>query len=105
MDLRRYDEAIAARKRAMDIRRQIFGDVGGLLSIDASGLARMYARKGDYVMADSLFAVALTNLRRLVPERHHDVRDIYGFMSERYQLEGKRREADRYAELSRPRVR
>jgi len=105
MDLRRYDEAIAARKRAMDIRRQIFGDVGGLLSIDASGLARMYARKGDYVMADSLFAVALTNLRRMVPERHHDVRDIYVLMSERYRLEGKRSEAERYAQLSLPRVR
>jgi serine/threonine-protein kinase len=105
MELGRYDEAIVARRRAIEIRRQLFGDSGGLVGIDASGLARIYARKGDFVTADSLFTFALANLRRLLPETHHNVREVYGFMSERYRLEGKRVDAERYAQLAQPRVR
>ena len=105
MELGRYDEAIAARRRAIEIRRQIFGDNGGLMGIDASGLARIYARKGEFATADSLFTFALGNQRRLVPDTHHDVRDIYGFMAERYRLEGKRSDAERYAQMAQPRVR
>jgi serine/threonine-protein kinase len=105
MELGRFDEAIAARRRAIEIRRQIFGDTGGLMGVDASGLARIYARKGDFASADSLFAIALATLRRLVPETHHDVRGVYAFMSERYRLEGKRSDAERYALMAQPRVR
>jgi tetratricopeptide (TPR) repeat protein len=105
MELGRYDEAIAARRRAIEIRRQLFGSAGGLMGIDASGLARIYARKGDFAASDSLFAIALTNQLRLVPETHHNIREIYGFMAERYRLEGRRADAERYTLMSQPRVR
>jgi serine/threonine-protein kinase len=105
MELGRYDEAITARRRAIDIRRQLFGDSASIIGIDVSGLARIYARKGDFRSADSLFTIALANMRRLVPETHHDLRDIYTFMSERYRLEGKRSDAERYAQLAQPPLR
>ena len=54
-------------------------------------------------MADSLFAVALATQRRYVPETHHVVRETYGLIAERYELEGNRAEAARYARLAQPR--
>ena len=101
-DLGRYDEAIAARRRVVEIRRRLFGDGHGLYGVDLSLLARLYARKGEYTVADSLFRLALANRRRYVPETHADVRQMYRFMSERYRLEGKRGEAERYARMAQP---
>ena len=54
-------------------------------------LARVYARKREFPMADSLFRAALANQRRYVPDTHYDMRTIFGFMSERYRLERKPR--------------
>ena len=90
-------------QREIDIRRRIFGDESGIQGIDMAGLARVYARKREFPMADSLFRAALANRRRYVPDTHYDVRTIFGFMSERYRLEGKPAEAERYARLAQPR--
>ena len=103
MELGRYDEAIAEHRRVMAIRRAAFGDGGALEGIDLAKLARVYARKGDYATADSLFGQALANQRRYVPDTHPDVREIYRLISERYRLQGRQPDARRYAMLSRPR--
>jgi eukaryotic-like serine/threonine-protein kinase len=103
MELGRYDEAIAARRRALEIRERLFGAGSGIYGVDVSSLARVYARKGEYTVADSLFGLALANRRRYLPETHADVRETYRFMSERYRLEGKRSEAERYARMAQPR--
>jgi tetratricopeptide (TPR) repeat protein len=103
MELGRYDEAIAEHRRVMEIRRQAFGEGGALEGIDLSKLARVYARKGDYATADSLFGQALANQRRYVPDTHPDVREIYRLISERYRLQGRQPDAQRYAVLSQPR--
>ena len=63
-------------------------------------LARVYARKRDFSTADSLFRAALANQRLYVSDTHYDVRTIFGFMSERYRLDGKPGEADRYARMA-----
>ena len=102
MERGRYDEAIAARQRAMDIRRRIFGPETALYGLDLARLARVYARKHDFATADSLFRVALANQRQYVSETHHDIRQIYTLMSERYKLEGNRVEAERYTRLAQP---
>jgi serine/threonine-protein kinase len=102
MERGRYDEAIAFRHRAIDIRRRIFGPESAIYGIDMGLLARVYARKHDFQTADSLFRAALANQRRYVSETHHDIRRIYSLMSERYQLEGNRVEAERYARLAQP---
>ena len=102
LELKRYDDAIAARREVMAIRRGAFGDADALDGIDLGKLARVYARRGDYPTADSLFRAALANQRRYVPETHPDVREIYGEMAERYRLEGKPAAAARYAQLARP---
>lgn len=98
----RYDDAIALRQRSIDIRRRIFGNEGAGMGIDMGRLARAYARKHDFAIADSLFGLALANQRLYVPETHYDVRRIFGFMSERYRLEHKGAEAERYAKLALP---
>ena len=102
MERGRYDEAIALRRRCIDIRQRIFGEESALHGIDLGRLARVYARKRDFPAADSLFRAALDNQLRYVAATHYDVRTIYGFMSERYRLEGKRAEAERYARLALP---
>ena len=104
MERGRYDEAIAARQRSIEIRRQLFGDESAIYGIDMSRLARLYARKHDFATADSLFRVALANQRRYVSDTHYDIRAIFGLMSERYGLEGNRAEADRYARLAQPQL-
>jgi hypothetical protein len=71
--------------------------------MDQSRLARMYARTGAYSIADSLFRLALAKQRRYLPETHHVVRNTYAEMAERFRLEGKREEAERYARLAAPR--
>ena len=91
----RLDEAIALRQRSIDIRRQLFGGESAAYGIGISRLAQLYARKREFVTADSLFGAALVNQRRYVSETHYDVRAIFALMSERYALEGKRAEADR----------
>jgi serine/threonine-protein kinase len=98
----RYDQAIALRQRSIDIRRRLFGDQSAVYGIDVARLAQVYARKREFATADSLFSVSLANQRRYVSETHYDVRAIYGLMSERYRLERKRVEADRYARLAQP---
>jgi eukaryotic-like serine/threonine-protein kinase len=103
MGLERYDQAIAARERAIEIRRRLLGAGSDLYGIDVSRLARVYARQGDYAVADSLFRLALASQSRYVPDTHPDVRGIYGLMAERYRLEGKRAEAERFARQARPR--
>jgi hypothetical protein len=103
MERGRYDEAVALGRRGIDIRRSIFGDQSARMGLDLPLLARVYARKRDFPMADSLFQVALDNQRRYVPETHYDIRTVYGFMSERYRLEEKHAEAERYARLAQPR--
>jgi serine/threonine-protein kinase len=103
VELGRYDEAIAERRRVMEIRRAAFGDGGALEGIDLAKLAQVHARKGEYATADSLFGQALANQRRYVPDTHPDVREIYRLISERYRLEGRQPDAERYALLSRPR--
>ena len=103
MELRRYDEAIAARRRVMDIRRRAFGESGAWKGIDEGKLAEIYAREGEYAIADSLFRDALANERVYVPDTHPDVREIFREMAERYAREGKRADAARYAQMaSRP---
>jgi serine/threonine protein kinase len=102
MERGRFDDAIAIRRRSMDIRRRVFGDDTAIYGLDAARLARVYARKRQFPAADSLFRVALANQRQYVSESHFDVRTIYGFMSERYRLEGVRAEAKRYAQLALP---
>ena len=102
MERGRYDEAIAARQQSIEIRRRIFGDESAIHGVDLPRLARVYAHKRDFRTADSLFQAALANLRRYVSEPHHDIRQIYTLMSERYQLEGNRVEAERYARLAQP---
>jgi eukaryotic-like serine/threonine-protein kinase len=102
-DLGRYEEAIAARHRMLEIRRRLFGDSGITFGVDLSRLARVHARKGEYGVADSLFRIALASHRRFVPDTHYDIRELYGLMSERYRLEGKRAEAEQYARLAQPR--
>jgi eukaryotic-like serine/threonine-protein kinase len=100
MQRRRFEEAIALRERCIEIRRRIFGDESAMHGIDMGRLARVYARKRDFSAADSLFRAALANQRRYVSDTHYDIRTIYGFMSERYQLERKPAEAERYARLA-----
>jgi tetratricopeptide (TPR) repeat protein len=100
MERGRFGEAIALRQRCIDIRRPIFGDESALQGIDMARLARVYARKRDFPAADSLFRAALANQRRYVSDTHYDVRTIYGFMSERYRLERKPVEAERYARMA-----
>jgi serine/threonine-protein kinase len=100
MELERYDEAILARHRALDIRRRLFGNNGALYGIDVASLARLYARKGEYTTADSLFGAALANQRQYVPANHIDVRRIYQLMAERYRLEGKRADSQKYMQLA-----
>jgi len=100
MERGRLDEAIVLRQRCMDIRRRIFGDESALRGMDMGRLARVYARKHDFRAADSLFRAALANQRRFVSDTHYDVRAIFGFMSERYRLEGKPIEAKRYIRLA-----
>ena len=63
----------------------------------------MYAHKGEYRVADSLFQVALANQKLYVPETHPNVRSIYAVMAERFRLSGNRAEAERYARLAQPR--
>jgi tetratricopeptide (TPR) repeat protein len=103
MELGRYDEAIAARQRSLDIRRALLGEGNASFGVDLSRLARVYAHKGEYAAADSLFQVALANQARYVPETHPNVRGIYAVMAERFRLAGKRDEAERYARLAQPR--
>jgi serine/threonine-protein kinase len=103
MERGRFDEAIAARQRDMDIQRRIFGADSGNNALEVARLARVYARKREFPMADSLFRAALANERRYVPDTHFDTRAIFGFMAERYRLEGNSTEADRYARLAQPR--
>ena len=103
LELGRYDEAIAARRRTLDIRSHLFGADGPLFGMDQAWLARMYARNGAYPIADSLFRLALANQRRYLPETHHVVRSTYAEMAQRFRLEGKREEAERYARLAAPR--
>lgn len=98
----RYDEAIAARRRSLEIRRRIFGGESSIQGLDVSRLARIYARKREFSTADSLFRVALANQRRYVSDTHPDLRRTFGFMSERYRLEGKLEEAEQYARLAAP---
>jgi len=100
MERGRFDEAVALRRRCMEIRRRIFGEESALHGIDMGRLARVYARKHDFAAADSLFRAALANQLRYVSETHYDVRTIYGFMSERYELERKPAEAERYARMA-----
>jgi tetratricopeptide (TPR) repeat protein len=102
MERGRFDEAIALRRRCIDIRRRIFGDESASRGIDMGRLARVYARKRDFTAADSLFRAALANQLKYVSETHYDVRTIYGFMSERYRLERKPDEAERYARMAQP---
>ena len=102
MERGRYDDAIALRRRSVDIRRQVFGDSSRIHGLDLSRLARVYARKREFSVADSLFAVALANQRQYAPDTHYDVRAIFGFMSERYRLEGRRAEAEHFARLAGP---
>jgi serine/threonine protein kinase/tetratricopeptide (TPR) repeat protein len=100
MERGRFDEAIALRQRCIDIRRRIFGEETGSRGIDMGRLARVYARKRDFSVADSLFRAALANQLQYVSETHYDVRTIYGFMSERYRLERRPAEAERYARMA-----
>jgi serine/threonine-protein kinase len=102
MERGRYDEAIAARQQSIEIRRRIFGNESAVYGLDLSRLARVYAHKHDFLTADSLFRAALASQRRYVSEPHHDIRQVYALMSERYQLEGNRVEAERYARLAQP---
>jgi serine/threonine protein kinase len=98
----RYDAAIALRQRSVDIRQAIFGDASKIHGLDVSRLARMYARKRDFSVADSLFRIALANQRQYDADTHYDTRAIFGFMSERYRLEGRQAEAEHFARLARP---
>ena len=100
MDRGRYDEAIALRERSINIRRRIFGDTSGIQGLNVAMLARTYARKHAFAIADSLFQVALANQRRYVADTHYDTRMIFGWMSERYRIEGRREEAERFALLA-----
>jgi serine/threonine-protein kinase len=100
MERGRFDEAVALRRRCMEIRRRIFGGESALHGIDMGRLARVYARKHDFAAADSLFRAALANQLRYVSETHYDVRTIYGFMAERYELERRLAEAKRYARMA-----
>jgi serine/threonine-protein kinase len=100
MEQGRYDESIRARRRVMDLRRRSLGDRGVLYGIDLGKLAQVYARKGEYAVADSLFAAALGQQRRFVPETHPDVRELYRRMVERYRREGKTADVDRYRRLA-----
>jgi eukaryotic-like serine/threonine-protein kinase len=100
MERGRYDEAIAMRQRSVDIRRRIFGDSSRIHGLDVSRLARVYARKHAFAIADSLFQVALANQRQYAADTHYDIRTIFGFMSERYRIEGRRDEAKRLALLA-----
>ncbi|HEY7393603.1 MAG TPA: hypothetical protein VH559_02085, partial [Gemmatimonadaceae bacterium] len=84
-----------------DIRCRIFGDTSGIHGPDVAFLARVYARKHAFAIADSLFQVALANQRRYVADTHYDTRMIFGWMSERYRIEGRREEATRFALLAR----
>jgi len=86
-----YDDALASRLQSIEIRRRIFGDRSAIYGIDLPYLARTYAHKGDYRTADSLFRVALTNLRQYVDDSHYDVRRVCLLMAERYRLEGRSR--------------
>jgi hypothetical protein len=100
MERGRFDEAIALSQRSIDIRCRIFGDTSGIHGPDVAFLARVYARKHAFAIADSLFQVALANQRRHVADTHYDTRMIFGWMSERYRIEGRREEAARFALLA-----
>jgi hypothetical protein len=102
MERGRFDDAIALRRRSIDIRRRLFGDTSRIDGLDVSRLARVYARQRDFPIADSLFQVALANQRQYAADTHYDIRAIFGFMSERYRLEGRRAEAEHFAQLARP---
>jgi serine/threonine-protein kinase len=100
--LGRIDEAIAAHERALYLRREAL--VGTtLLAISKANLADLYARRGDYATADSLFGEALALQLARRPESHFDVRRQYRQMASRYAREGKTAEAERYRQLSLPR--
>lgn len=101
--LARYDEAIAAKRRVIEIRRRALGNGNNLYGIDVARLAHVYARKGDYSIADSLYRVALASQARYVPTTHPDVRHIYRLMAERYRLDGKGHAAAAYDRLALPR--
>ena len=103
MDLRRYNEAIAARRRAIEIIQRRFGEAPYTSGVEVAKLAQIYARKGEYAVADSLFHRALANLAIYRPATHLDFRQVHGTMAERYRLEGKRAEAERYARLAQQR--
>jgi serine/threonine-protein kinase len=100
MERGQYDDAIVLRQRSIDIRRQIFGDTSRILGLDAALLARVFARKHAFATADSLFWVALTNQRQYAADTHYDIRRIFGLMSERYRIDGRRKEAERFAVLA-----
>lgn len=103
MERGRFDEAIALRRRAIAIRHRVFGDESAIHGLDLGRLAWVYARKRDFTAADSLFRAALANQLTYVSPTHYDVRAIYGFISERYRLERKPAEAERYARMAQPR--
>lgn len=101
--LGRLDEAIGLYRRAIDIRQQLFGNDNAGYGLDLSKLARVYARKGDFRLADSLFQRALANQARYVDSTHPDVRRVYERMAERYRLQRNDTAARRYARLALPR--
>ena len=101
-DLGRFDDAIAAHERSIALRTDLAPD-HPLIGVRTGGLASVYARKGDYATADSLFAEAVTIMLKRFPSTHHDIRRIYGLMADRYAREGRVAEARKYTELARPR--
>jgi hypothetical protein len=65
-------------------------------------LSLVYRRAGRLAEAQEMVRQQHDIQRRFVPETHLDVREIYGDMAERYRLEGRDGEAEKYARVARP---
>ncbi len=98
VDKGEYDEADTLFQRALKIRRHHLGEKAGSLVIGAR--ARLYAHRGDYVLAEKLYHQALSMFRSDSSARHNDARRLRSELAGMYDEWGKSEKAGEYRLLA-----
>ncbi|MFQ5805045.1 MAG: tetratricopeptide repeat protein [Phycisphaerae bacterium] len=68
-----YDEAERLLQRALEIRRQTFGDEHPDVAASLQSLGHLFMKKGDYARAEPSMRDALAMRRRLLGEEHQKI--------------------------------
>ncbi|HKX31148.1 MAG TPA: CHAT domain-containing protein, partial [Blastocatellia bacterium] len=88
LDLEKYDQAIRACERAVEIRERVLGPDHAETADAINGLALIYLNQGNYSRAESLFQQALAIRERALGPWHPDVSGVLGNLAVLFSING-----------------